>query len=262
MSVLTCRSHIYISKWGICDTERAAALLNNCQPVWLLQGELTRIQMLTHFFPSPCPLGGTVTTPLICCWCIHSSCCRKWAWKWEEMCVTLAFFDNSRQRTSGILFSHDIRGLFISALLHNILTVYKSWKKKKKKKKMDMNNGKWLKRRLFFSYSNSNPGRLGGSHLSCRGLIKKTLSAGMKFPSRRHFALHTYSPLGETKGPLTASLWYSALSDNEPLSPPFLVWLLASFFFFIPPLSISLPPLPRQASPTICQVPLSVFNGL
>ena len=127
MSVLTCRSHIYISKWGICDTERAAALLNNCQPVWLLQGELTWIQMLTHFFPSPCPLGGTVTTPLICCWCIHSSCCRKWAWKWEEMCVTLAFFDNSRQRTSGILFPHDIRGLFISALLHNILTWYKAW---------------------------------------------------------------------------------------------------------------------------------------
>ena len=111
---------------------------------------------------------------------------------------------------------------------------------------MDMNNGKWLKRRLFFSYSNSNPGRLGGSHLSCRGLIKKTLSAGMKFPSRRHFALHTYSPLGETKGPLTASLWYSALSDNEPLSPPFLVWLLASFFFFPPSPFLSPLSLPRR----------------
>lgn len=39
-----------ILKWGKCDTERAEALLNNCQPVWLLQGELTRTQMLTHFF--------------------------------------------------------------------------------------------------------------------------------------------------------------------------------------------------------------------
>ena len=64
----------------------------------------------------------------------------------RNVCVTLAFFDKSRQRTSGILFSHDIRGLFISALLRNIQTWYKAWlkKKKKNKKKMDMNNEKWL----------------------------------------------------------------------------------------------------------------------
>lgn len=152
-------------------------------------------------FFSPCPLGGTVTTPLIYCWCIHGSCCRKWAWKWAEMCVWLWPFlispDKEHQAFCFLMTS-------VAFLYPPCCTIYKP-DTKHDKKKNGHEQWKMAPRRLFFSYSNSNPGRLGGSHLSCRGLIKKTLSAGMKFPSR-HFAPHTYSPLGETKGPLTARL--------------------------------------------------------
>lgn len=194
-----------ILKWGKCDTERAEALLNNCQPVWLLQGELTRIQMLTHFFLSVSTRGhcyNTLDILLVYPRLLLQEMSLKMS---RNVCVWLWPFlispDKEHQAFCFLMTS-------VAFLYPPCCTIYKpdtKHDKKKKEKKNGHEQWKMALRRLFFSYSNSNPGRLGGSHLSCRGLIKKTLSAGMKFPSR-HFAPHTYSPLGETKGPLTARL--------------------------------------------------------
>lgn len=90
--------------------------------MWLLQGELTRIQMLTHFFLAVSTRGhcyNTLDILLVYPRLLLQEMSLKMS---RNVCVTLAFFDKSRQRTSGILFSHDIRGLSISALLHNIQT--------------------------------------------------------------------------------------------------------------------------------------------